>query len=765
MSAFGVDAPVYLKVDDLVESPRIVEAVSSRALVAFTIKTYSITSQTGVTNLHIHDAITLGTKQMTRLQTGGVSNPAFALNMTYGDDAILFLKSTDGQIWSLPLDGGEASQVSHFPVEVESFKLYRNTDKMWLVCSLSVYPNHTVKETADMDASKGSGKGSSGMVFDGLMVRHWDTWDCYKKRQHVFVCPLDVSPTGTLLAKTENLFDLMFGLETDCPSRPFGGLEEYNVSADGSSAVFACRRTDTTGVQGRDMAWSTEVSIFSCQLPDDSHFSSSEGVRQEPGRLTLVSDENNLGTHSSPCWSPDGEKVAFLAMNTAQYESDMMRIVIWDRASGRLSDLTVGVDLSFSSISWDNIVNSDESGEKQYWLLCTAQFRGSNRIYRIGVTEMKSNPGAVALHWMGVIGGDESRCSPMIVQTHGAYKARYLYFLESTLSSPNMMKMATIDDLFEVIPSPSEIHSGLQSGEAALVTNSMRAIREIYCPCPEYFNGDLTLPRVEQYYFPAVNEDGSHSATDLVHMWYLPPVNLQSDEEEGTAAPGSYPLVLIIHGGPQSAILNSWHYRWNLSFFASRGYGVCAVNFHGSTGFGKAYVDSIRGDWGGQPFRDCIAGVDFILKQKPYLDRLRVGALGASYGGYMINWINGHSDMFKCLVNHDGIFDLRSLYYSTEELWFPEWEFGLPWENAAVYEKWSPSTYLKNWNTPTLVIQGGKDYRVVETEGLSTFTALQRRNIPSQMLFFPDENHWCLKPMNSIEWHKTIVAWLEKWLN
>jgi dipeptidyl aminopeptidase/acylaminoacyl peptidase len=196
----------------------------------------------------------------------------------------------------------------------------------------------------------------------------------------------------------------------------------------------------------------------------------------------------------------------------------------------------------------------------------------------------------------------------------------------------------------------------------------------------------------------------------------------------------------------------------------SSGYGVCAVNFHGSTSFGQEYCDSIRHDWGGQPYRDCLEAVRSILAHKAYLNPNKVGALGASYGGYMINWINGHTTQFQCLVNHDGIFDLKSLYYSTEELWFPEFEFGLPWDPQSGYDRANPSHYVDQWKTPTLVIQGGKDHRVVETEGLSTFTALQRQGIPSQLLYFPDENHWCLKPLNSVKWHQTVMAWLDRWL-
>jgi dipeptidyl aminopeptidase/acylaminoacyl peptidase len=224
-------------------------------------------------------------------------------------------------------------------------------------------------------------------------------------------------------------------------------------------------------------------------------------------------------------------------------------------------------------------------------------------------------------------------------------------------------------------------------------------------------------------------------------------------------------VALIIHGGPQGADEDHFHYRWNLQAFAGAGYAVIAINFHGSTGFGQRFTDSISGDWGGKPFEDLMKGLDYALATYHWLDGDRVAALGASYGGWMINWINGHTDRFKCLVNHDGGFDEFANYFTTDELWFPEWEYrGTPWERSELYDKFSPSRYVMNWKTPTLVIHGGKDYRLVDGEGIGTFTALQRRGIPSQLLYFPDENHWVLAPKNSIVWHETILAWLERWL-
>lgn len=227
-----------------------------------------------------------------------------------------------------------------------------------------------------------------------------------------------------------------------------------------------------------------------------------------------------------------------------------------------------------------------------------------------------------------------------------------------------------------------------------------------------------------------------------------------------------YPVAFLIHGGPQGSFGNNFHYRWNPQTYTGAGYAVVMVDFHGSIGYGQAFCDSISGDWGGKPLEDLKKGLAAALERYPWMDGERVGALGASYGGYMINWIAGNwPDGFRCLVVHDGNLDERAAYFDTEELWFPEWDHqGTPWDNPEGYEKHNPVNFLKNWKTPMLVIHGGQDFRVVETQGLSTFNALQRKGIASKLLHFPDENHWVLKPYNSILWHETVLAWLDQWL-
>ena len=248
------------------------------------------------------------------------------------------------------------------------------------------------------------------------------------------------------------------------------------------------------------------------------------------------------------------------------------------------------------------------------------------------------------------------------------------------------------------------------------------------------------------------------AGNDKVYAYALKPWNWK---------PGArYPVALIVHGGPQSSMANTWSYRWNPQVFAGAGYAVLFIDFHGSTGYGQAFTDSISRDWGGKPLEDLQKGLSAAAERFPWLDARRACALGGSYGGYMMNWIAGNwPDAFRCLVNHAGLFDHRSMYYTTEELWFPEWDHGGPYhEDPESHERSNPARLVGAWKTPMLVIHGALDYRVPYAQGLATFTALQRRGIESRFLFFPDENHWILKPANSLQWHSEVIAWLDRHL-
>ncbi|MHC5012791.1 MAG: dipeptidyl-peptidase 5, partial [Planctomycetota bacterium] len=261
---------------------------------------------------------------------------------------------------------------------------------------------------------------------------------------------------------------------------------------------------------------------------------------------------------------------------------------------------------------------------------------------------------------------------------------------------------------------------------------------------------ELALGDHEQFSFAG-------AGGETVYAQVVKPANF----EEGR----KYPVAFLIHGGPQGSFGNHFHYRWNPQSYAAAGYAAVMVDFHGSVGYGQAFTDAITGDWGGKPLEDLQKGLAAALERYDWMDGENVCALGASYGGYMINWIAGNwPDRFKCLVNHDGVFDMRSMYYSTEELWFPEWEHGGPYyANPDGHEKHNPVLHVAKWKTPMLVIHGQEDHRVPLEQGLSAFNALQRRGIPSRLLYFPDENHWVLRPNNSIQWHDAVIGWLNEW--
>ncbi|HEY0801121.1 MAG TPA: S9 family peptidase [Steroidobacteraceae bacterium] len=287
---------------------------------------------------------------------------------------------------------------------------------------------------------------------------------------------------------------------------------------------------------------------------------------------------------------------------------------------------------------------------------------------------------------------------------------------------------------------PADLYSvGFTGGKPAQLTRLNEAVLE-----------QRQFGQFQQFNFPGWNNEN-------VFGYVIKPVNFKPDHK--------YPVAFLIHGGPQGSFGNAWSWRWNPQAFAGAGYAVVMIDFHGSTGYGQAFTDSISGDWGGKPLEDLKLGLDEALKANPWLDGDHVCALGGSYGGFMINWIAGQwPDRFKCLVSHDGIFDNRSMYYSTEELWFPEHEFSGPeYQNPPAYAKFNPVDHVAKWKTPTLVIHGQQDFRVPDSQGLSVFTALQRRGIPSELLYFPNENHWVLKPADSIEWYDTVLAWLNRW--
>jgi dipeptidyl aminopeptidase/acylaminoacyl peptidase len=267
-------------------------------------------------------------------------------------------------------------------------------------------------------------------------------------------------------------------------------------------------------------------------------------------------------------------------------------------------------------------------------------------------------------------------------------------------------------------------------------------------------NGEL-LSQLDPVTFQKFSFDGANN--DTVWGWTLKPANLTT----------AMPISFVVHGGPQGSFNNSWSYRWNPRLFSAPGYAVVSVDFHGSEGYGQAFTDAIHQNWGGWPLEDLQKGLAYATAHDPQLQADNACALGGSYGGYMMNWIEGNwPNRFKCIVQHDGVFDARAMAYETEELWFDEWEHGQHpyFEAPQEFEKWNPVNFVKNWKTPQLVVTSENDFRIPYTQGIAAFTALQRRNIPSRLLIFPDENHWVLKPKNSVQWYHEVFDWQRKWM-
>jgi dipeptidyl aminopeptidase/acylaminoacyl peptidase len=418
------------------------------------------------------------------------------------------------------------------------------------------------------------------------------------------------------------------------------------------------------------------------------------------GEPTLITS-SNPAADDAPAFSPDGRYIAYRAQSRPGFESDLFQLMLYDRQTGKSRVLSDKID------NWVESFTFSPDSQKIYFVVGE---HGWQPVYSINI----ANGAMTKVIAEGF--NDDVQVS----------KDGTMVFTRSSSTMPTEIFRANADG------------SGV-----AQVTRTNEA----------FLSGFNLKPQ------EPVSWTGA--AGTKINGWIIKPTNFTPSKK--------WPLLVLIHGGPQGAWNDNWGYRWNPQAFASAGYVVFTPNPRGSTGFGQKFVDEISGDWGGKAYTDIMDGVDYVISHNNYIDRNRVGAAGASYGGYMIDWIEGHNFdkrfQFKALASHDGVFNLTSMYGGTEELWFTDWEFkGTPWTNPEMYARWSPHNFVKNFKTPMLVIHSELDYRVPVTEGLQLFTALQRMNVDSKLLYFPDEGHWVLKPQNSELWYKTVLGWFEKYL-
>jgi dipeptidyl aminopeptidase/acylaminoacyl peptidase len=424
-----------------------------------------------------------------------------------------------------------------------------------------------------------------------------------------------------------------------------------------------------------------------------------------------VAISTSKGGNFNPAYSPDGKWLAWRSEERAGYEADKFRLVVYERAAKTVKDL-LPIDQWVNEFVW---ARDSES------LYAALSMKGGEQIYHVSVTG-SFNPGAI-----------------------GEFNDLH------ALSGILIASQTTIRMPAEVVTVASKVSGPFAGNDVFIHEENISSLTHLN----DSLLSQLDLPKLEDFWFKA--KDG----TKLQGFLIRPP---------GFDAAKKYPVKFLIHGGPQGAWGDDWSYRWNAELFAANGYVVVMINMRGSTGYGQAIVDGVNGDWGGKPFTDLMEGLDYAEQHYPFIDKTRECALGASYGGFMANWVEGHTDRFKCIVSHDGMFNPESAYGTTEELWFNEWEFkGKPWDYYGKpdaenpYRKWSPMLAAKNFKTPMLVVHGQLDYRLDVSEGYQMFTTLQRLKVPSKMLYFPDEDHWVLKPQNARLWWKTVNDWVDEW--
>ena len=414
---------------------------------------------------------------------------------------------------------------------------------------------------------------------------------------------------------------------------------------------------------------------------------------------------DNKGADRTPRYSPDGRFIAYRSQATAGFESDRWRLMLYDRKANTTRELLPKFDAHVEDIIFA------QDGSSIYFL---SGERGEHPVFNVSVAD-----GSVRK----LVGGYNGELQ---VSRDG----RFLVFTRSDAANA------------------AEIYTDRMDGVAPLDGSPNQAVTITH-------TNDLHLARFALR--PAEELTWAGAGGTKVSGWLVKPTDFDPAKK--------YPLVVLVHGGPQSAWNNSWSYRWNPQIYAAAGYVVFLPNPRGSVGFGQQFMNEISGDWGGKVYEDLMNGVAMVAAM-PFVDKNNVGAAGASYGGYMVAWLLGHNEhpavKFKAFVCHAGVFNLESMYGATEELWFPEWEFkGTPWDAPELYAKWSPHRFAKNFKTPTLVTHGELDFRVPLDQGLQLFTYLQRQGVESKLLVFPDEGHWILKPGNSQLWHTTVLDWLD----
>ena len=623
-------------------------------------------------------------------------------------------KATDPtQIWMCDFDSNGGSLVGK-PHQVTNISTGADgaiwsPDGKNIVFVSAVYPDckdDACNKQRDEEQKKTKVKAK---IFSRLFYRHWNAFTEFK-RSHLFVVSADANPTGGRSSATPGNPPVRLGPGSQELAPPNQAPRDLTLG-DHDVPPFSLGGQDMYAISpdGQEVAYTSNVDEVEATSTNNEIFIVPISGPATAGKKISTSP----GADTTPLYSPDGKYIAWRSQARAGFEADKWRLLVQDRQSQKTRDLTEKFDRSVGSFAWEQFPEGVTA------ILFTAEDHGESPMFAAFPAE--ENP----------IPQHQGAPSQKLHVDDLVFAGRSLFFTRMSATAPNEIYRLETPQNPELGTYISEPWQQITHMNDALLSQ-------------------IDMQPLESFTFKGANND------DVQGFMVKPP---------GFDPNRKYPLKFLIHGGPQGAWGNEWTYRWNAELFAATGnYVVVTINFHGSTGYGQKFTDSISGDWGGKPYVDLMKGLDYVEKTYPFIDKNREAALGASYGGYMANWLLGHTNRFKCIVSHDGMFNAESAYGMTEELWFPNWEFGgPPWKKRDVYRKWSPHEYAANFKTPTLVVHGQNDYRLDVSQGFDLFTTLQILKVPSKMLYFPDEGHWVLKPQNSQLWYKTVNDWVDQW--
>ena len=631
-------------------------------------------------------------------------------------ETIAFL--TGGEIWTMKADGTGRKQCSKTDGQVEGFKFSPDGSKVIILKSI---PFHEVIKENPEDLPKATGR----LVTD-LMYRHWDHY--VESIQHPFVA--DVKMVNGQWSMV-NEIDILDGEPYECPMEPFGGMEQLAWSPDSKTIAYTCRKK--TGL-AYSISTDSDIFLYDVQTRKTRNLCKPEGYQDpkiDPTKTMKFQAvnapenlKNNPGYDQNPKFSPDGKYVAWTSMARNGYESDRQRLCVYNLATGEKKYLTESFDSNVDDFVWSD--NKDAL------------------IYFIGVWHATEN--LYAVNWKGEL----KQMFAMVTPQSGS----------GTQAGNSWADFGSIQLMNNGKQLLMERHSFTAPADLYVVTPNFKkpantAISQITFE-NKHITDQLAIPSVQQRW--VMTTDGKQML-----VWLVLPPNFDETEK--------YPTLLFCEGGPQSPVSQFWSYRWNFMIMASQGYVIVAPNRRGLPGFGQEWLEQISGDWTGQCIKDYLSATDFAANNLPFVDKDRMGAVGASFGGFSVYFLAGHHDKrFKCFIAHDGAFNLEAMYTETEENWFSNWEYDDAYWNKdqtanakKTYEN-SPHRFVDKWDTPILCIHGEKDYRINATQGMSAFNAARMKGIEAQLLIFPDENHWVLKPQNGILWQRTYFNWLDRWL-